>query len=65
MRKMACGATCSCCGKKISFLTIDKSVWSYKVRYFDWPVEYQCSYPCWRKESKRIRDERQKRNNQG
>ncbi len=64
MRRLGCGAICSCCGKRISFFTIDKTIWRYKVRVSFSETEYQCSYPCFRKESKRIKDERQRTNNQ-
>lgn len=60
MKRTSCGANCSCCEKHISFFTIDKSVWAYRVKKMDNRVDYQCSYPCWRKEKKRDYDERKR-----
>ena len=53
--------TCSCCGRELIFIGADKRNWVYKVLVYDEHRLYQCSYPCWRKESRRIESERKSR----
>lgn len=54
---------CSCCGKNLCFLSIDMRNWAYKTLIYDRVYEYQCSYTCWRKETKRLEEENDKRKN--
>jgi len=50
---------CSCCGKKVSMLARDINRYVYKVAKVGRKYQYQCSYTCWIKETKRIKEEKE------
>lgn len=58
------GTTCSCCGKYISFICLDKHDYTYKITLAKGGTIYQCSYGCFRKEKVKYEGkEDTKRNN--
>ena len=64
MNECKYSATCSCCGKNISFICLDKHDYVYKITLEKGGTIFQCSYGCFRKEKEKYRGkEDTKRNN--